>query len=161
MYFLIFSYLCGRTSIFQSRLFGQGIFLLQWCSLPSSQSSQRAQISMCEAMSVERFPIIDLFDILFQRTREQKTYERNFLVCFFRLSFWKYYIYTHDQTLPLGRIGKPESMDHPKDQPLCLVDWTSRVHILYKYICIYIYIHIFTYIYDIVYCWDLGCQWQN
>ena len=29
-------------------------------------------------------------------------------------------------TLPIGRIGDPESMDHPKDQPLCLVDWTSR-----------------------------------
>ena len=28
--------------------------------------------------------------------------------------------------LPLGRIGNPERMDHPKDQPLCLVDWTSR-----------------------------------
>ena len=26
-------------------------------------------------------------------------------------------------------VGSPESMDHPKDQPLCLVDWTSRVHI--------------------------------
>ena len=32
-----------------------------------------------------------------------------------------------DQTLPLGRIGNPCSMDHPKNQPLCLVDWTSRV----------------------------------
>ena len=31
-----------------------------------------------------------------------------------------------DQTLPIGRIGNPESMDHPKDQPLCLVDWTPR-----------------------------------
>ena len=26
-----------------------------------------------------------------------------------------------DQTLPIGRIGNPCSMDHPKDQPLCLV----------------------------------------
>ena len=26
-----------------------------------------------------------------------------------------------DQTLPIGMIGNPESMDHPKDQPLCLV----------------------------------------
>ena len=23
--------------------------------------------------------------------------------------------------MPIGRIGNPESMDHPKDQPLCLV----------------------------------------
>ena len=30
------------------------------------------------------------------------------------------------QTLPIGRIGNPCSMDHPKDQRLCLVDWTSR-----------------------------------
>ena len=29
--------------------------------------------------------------------------------------------------LPIGiRIGNTWSMDHPKDQPLCLVDWTSR-----------------------------------
>ena len=29
-----------------------------------------------------------------------------------------------DQTAcPFGRIGNPWSMDHPKDQPLCLVDW--------------------------------------
>ena len=26
-----------------------------------------------------------------------------------------------DQTLPIGGIGNPCSMDHPKDQPLCLV----------------------------------------
>ena len=26
-----------------------------------------------------------------------------------------------------GRIGNPLLKDHPKDQPLCLVDWTSRV----------------------------------
>ena len=50
----------GRMSIFQSCLFGQGFFLLQWCSLPSGQSSWRAQISKSEAMSVERFPIIFL-----------------------------------------------------------------------------------------------------
>ena len=31
-----------------------------------------------------------------------------------------------DQTLPMGRIGNPESMDHPKAQSLCLVGWTSR-----------------------------------
>ena len=30
-------------------------------------------------------------------------------------------------------------MDHPKNQPLCLVDWTSKVHI-YIYMDIYIYI---------------------
>ena len=28
--------------------------------------------------------------------------------------------------LPIGRIGNPCSMDPPKGQPLCLVDWTSR-----------------------------------
>ena len=34
--------------------------------------------------------------------------------------------------LPLGRIGNPESMDHPEDHSLyilCLVDWTFRVFI--------------------------------
>jgi len=25
-----------------------------------------------------------------------------------------------------GRIGNPSKMDHPKDQPLCLVDWTFK-----------------------------------
>ena len=33
------------------------------------------------------------------------------------------------KTLPLGRIGNPESMDQPEDQPLCLVDWIFRVYI--------------------------------
>ena len=28
--------------------------------------------------------------------------------------------------LPLGRIGNPCSMDHPKKTVLCLVGWTSR-----------------------------------
>ena len=36
---VFFSHLWGRMSIFQSCLFGQGFFLLQWCSLPSGQSS--------------------------------------------------------------------------------------------------------------------------
>ena len=44
----------------------------------------------------------------------------------------KYESYTQevqaDQTLPNVGIGNPESMDHPKDQPLCLVGWTSRVY---------------------------------
>ena len=35
---------------------------------------------------------------------------------------------------PLGRIGNPESMDHPKDQPLCLVDWTPRVYVCFIHI---------------------------
>ena len=34
------------------------------------------------------------------------------------------------KTLPLGRIGNPESMDQPEDQPLCLVDWIFRVYII-------------------------------
>ena len=36
-----------------------------------------------------------------------------------------------DQTLPLGPVGNPEKMDHPKDQPLCLVfDFQGRCIIL-------------------------------
>ena len=34
-----------------------------------------------------------------------------------------------DQTLPIGRIGNPESMDHPKDQPLCLVLDSQGIYI--------------------------------
>ena len=37
-----------------------------------------------------------------------------------------------DQTLPIGRIGNPESMDHPKDQPLCLVlDFLGHVLLMF------------------------------
>ena len=31
-----------------------------------------------------------------------------------------------DQTLPIGSIGNPKLMDHPKNQPLCLVGRTSK-----------------------------------
>ena len=33
-----------------------------------------------------------------------------------------------DQTLPIGGIGNPESMDKPKDQPLCLVLDLQGIH---------------------------------
>jgi len=34
-----------------------------------------------------------------------------------------------DQTAcPVVVVGNPESMDHPKNQPLCLVGWTSRAY---------------------------------
>ncbi len=46
---------------------------------------------------------------------------------------WKWWLFSEarkskDQTL-LKIVGNPESMHHPKDQPLCLVGWTSRVNI--------------------------------
>ena len=45
---------------------------------------------------------------------------------FFKKKIWPQEVQV-DQTLPIGRIGNPELMDHPKDQPLCLVDCTSRM----------------------------------
>ncbi len=45
----------------------------------------------------------------------------------------------------LGRIGNPWSMDHPKDQPLCLVGWTSRVYVTFAKRYMFIYIHRFNY----------------
>ena len=34
--------------------------------------------------------------------------------------------------MPIGRIGNPESMDHPKDQPLCLVlDFLGHVLLMF------------------------------
>ena len=50
-----------------------------------------------------------------------------------------------DQTLPIGRIGNPCSMDHPKDQPLCLVDWTSR-----EYTCIFFVFHLLQFLFSIL-----------
>ena len=45
---------------------------------------------------------------------------------------WKYIIYpgspSRPSGLPIDRIGNPESIYHPKDQPLCLVERTSRVY---------------------------------
>ena len=48
---------------------------------------------------------------------------------FVRARWWMWI--SKDQTLPSGRIGNPFSMDHPKDQPLCSVDWPSRALLFY------------------------------
>ena len=37
-----------------------------------------------------------------------------------------------DLTLRIGRIGNPESMDHPKPTSLCLVGWTFRVFFILR-----------------------------
>ena len=52
-------------------------------------------------------------------------------------------------------------MDHPKDQPLCLVDWTSRLYIyiyMYLYICIYLYVYVYIYVYIYIYTFSIHLQ---